>query len=279
MKFFSLLGLVVTMLLLSGCGNYLHKLTVEMKKMQQEKALAATEDIDVVQTFIKELPNSTVSQNQVFTNKKLDLGKRTTNSSDWVYRPVEFFERNANEETPAYKTWTSVVKKRGGVVKKYNAKVATKISGFVYLNKLYPYQRYFYSLAPTYVEYDNHGNMISAFMKVLKTEDVSSAGGLVVQGRRLYNAYEHDIVVLRTSLRKLQMNTSRSFFEDNLLDSNVVLKNQSNITPTKETKTVAQNNTQAPVNINQMMIDKFNAQNNTNYKNMVEIQKHIMKIQ
>ena len=58
-------------------------------------------------------------------------------------------------------------------------------------------------------------------MKILKTEDLSAVGGYVIKGQHSYYAYEYDVVLLRTTLRKVQMNNSKRFFEDNILESNI----------------------------------------------------------
>lgn len=291
MKKFSVISVFLAILLLfSGCADYLGELADNMNKMNQQDALAGTEDKLMVNVFIKNIPNAMVSKNQIYTEQKLDLGNKsgsqTTNLNSWIYRPKEFFERNADKETLAYKTWVNTVKKRGDIINKYNAKIADKLSGYIYLNKLYSYESYYYKLTPTYIEYDHNGNMISAFMKVLKTEDLSGVGGYVVEGHHSYYAYEYDIIILRTTLRKIQMNTSKRFFDDNLLESNlsyssdkIQKKTKQTITNTVPAKSITSNKNVSQINtrINQMIVDRFNSQHNTHFKTTQEIQKYLSK--
>lgn len=247
-------------------------LAKNMKDMRSKEALAQTEDVEMVKLFIEKLPDARVAQSQIFVNSKLDLGKQTTNINNWIYNPVGYFERIIDEETQTYSFWVNTVKNRGGKIKKYNANVAKEISEFIYLDKLQPYEKYYTSLAPAYIEFDKNGNMISSYIRMLKTEDLSSVGGIIVQGKRPYQAYSYDIIALKTYLRKLQMNKSKNFFEENLLDENIITSEVSK----EHIKPASVNDKSGEqINIERIIINNFNKQNNTNFATMAEVQKHL----
>ncbi|MDY0138913.1 MAG: hypothetical protein RBR50_04375 [Candidatus Izemoplasmatales bacterium] len=273
MKIFVLIGSLALLLFFSGCAEYLNTLANNMKDMQNKEALAQTEDLEMSKLFIDKLPDSRVSKSQITMKNTLDLGKQTTNTNNWVYNPIGYFERNMDKDTKAYTLWINTVKNRGGIVKKYNANVSREINNFIYLNKLQPYERYHASLAPAYIEYDKNGNMISSYVRILKTEDLSAVGGIVVQGKRPYQAFSYDVIVLKTYLRKLQMNASRKFFEENLLDENIIASVKSS---EEELKPLSLNNDNTnKIDINKVMLDKFNVQNGTNFTSLDELQKYL----
>lgn len=210
----------VSLVLLSGCLGSVKSFMDDLKKQRQQEVLLQTEDLQMVKAFIKDLPSAMVYANEIYEEEELDLKGnergQTTDTNAEIYHPIRFFESRMDDSTKAYELWLKVVKERGGHVIKYNGNVAAKLCNYVYLPKPYPEERYYYSLAPAYIEFNNQGNMVSAFVKVLKTQEMM---GWVVNGHKAYHAYEFDVVLLKPVLRRIQMHNRNNFFNNNKLST------------------------------------------------------------
>lgn len=213
---------LATALLFSGCagsiGDGVNSFLDDIKKRSKEKALNETEDKTLVQTFMDKMPTADIFATQIRVDTKIDLGKGI--DDNWLYNPIGYFERN-DKETSAYIIWAETAKTRGNHINSYNANVAKELSNYTYLPTIQNYERYYNDLLPIYIEISSDGNMISSFNKILKTENISSAGGIVYEGRTMYKAYQLEVILLKTHLRKFQLNTNKEFFNNNLIQKNI----------------------------------------------------------
>lgn len=275
-------SLIVSTIYFSGCvGNALNSLSEGMKEMHYDNALKTTEDKEMIDVFHNSSSiNARISANQIFTVDKLDLinglNGQSINLSGWSYRPIEFFERNSDEENEMFKLWKNTVKSRDGIIKKYNAKVSQKLESVIYIDNLKSYEQYYKNLSPVFIEYNKNNQMVSSFSKILKTEDLSAVGGIIIEGKAMYNAYEYDIVLLRTNMRKIQQELSNKFLENNEL----TYKNNSSTLNIKETTQVEKAKPQGNINKNSMeymIADKFNRENGTDFTTIQEIQEYMSK--
>jgi len=262
----------MSLFLMSGCFGSVKSFLKDMEKQRQQEVLSKTEDVQMVKAFIENLPSAVVYASEIYYEKELDLkgdekGQTTDTNAD-IYHPVRFFERHMNDSTKAFELWLNVVKEREGRVVKYNGKVAAKLGNYIYLPKAYPEERYYYSLAPAYIEFDNQGNMVSAFVKVLKTKQM--IGGWVVDGHRAYFAYEFDVIPLKPILRKIQMQNGNDFFAKNRLKEITLESETENKSHTKASLTYA-----SPADA--AIIKKINTQNGTNFKTIQEVQEYMKK--
>ncbi len=282
-KSIKILSFIVLLILFNGCadvGNSVNSFFKGLREEHQKEVIQNTEDPVLVKYFIKNMPNAIVQANEIFFEKELNLyGKRKGQSTDInsdEYHPVRFFKRHLNDKTKMFNLWLEAVKQRGDYVVEYNANISKFFNDYIALPKRYPEEAYYRGIAPVYIEYNKDDEMISAFTKVLKTQE--QLGGWTVEGHTPYFAYEYDVILLKPVLRDIQMNHGKHVFEDNEIRTISNIKKTKSLDSSTNTKEEDKEVNDLRSSFNNMIVQKFNKAHGTNFKTIKEIQDYTKKI-